>query len=140
MEHKVHFVVAALGRDCDDFTLHIYASLAEQERKMISERTKAAMARSKSKLGLQHPRKRSKAFRRRIRILSAKGLHQAALERSEAYRVHIEWALRHQDESGKPISLNAAADKLNERNLPGPRAAVGSRPMSACGNTPILAT
>jgi DNA invertase Pin-like site-specific DNA recombinase len=29
MEHKVHFVVAALGRDCDDFTLHIYAWLAE---------------------------------------------------------------------------------------------------------------
>jgi butyrate kinase len=27
MEHKVHFVVAALGRDCDNFTLHIYASL-----------------------------------------------------------------------------------------------------------------
>src|SRR6202048_1034726 len=24
MEHKVHFIVAALGRDCDDFTLHIY--------------------------------------------------------------------------------------------------------------------
>jgi len=41
MEHKVHFVVAALGRDCDAFTLHIYASLAEQERKTISERTKA---------------------------------------------------------------------------------------------------
>jgi DNA invertase Pin-like site-specific DNA recombinase len=46
MEHKVHFVVAALGRDCDEFTLHIYASLAEQERKMISERVKAAIARS----------------------------------------------------------------------------------------------
>jgi DNA invertase Pin-like site-specific DNA recombinase len=38
MEHRVHFVVAALGRDCDEFTLHIYASLAEQERKLISER------------------------------------------------------------------------------------------------------
>src|SRR5215831_15431587 len=48
MEHRVHFIVAALGRDCDDFTLRIYASLAEQERKMISERIKAAMARSKS--------------------------------------------------------------------------------------------
>jgi len=47
MEHKVHFVVAALGRDCDHFTLHIYASLAEQERKMISERIKAALAASK---------------------------------------------------------------------------------------------
>ena len=29
MEHKVHFLVAQLGRDCDEFTLHIYASLAE---------------------------------------------------------------------------------------------------------------
>src|SRR5271163_1173517 len=47
MEHKVHFVVAALGRDCDNFTLHIYASLAEQERKMISERQKAAKAAGK---------------------------------------------------------------------------------------------
>jgi DNA invertase Pin-like site-specific DNA recombinase len=47
MEHKVHFVVAALGRDCDEFTLHIYASLAEQERKMISERIKAAKAAAK---------------------------------------------------------------------------------------------
>jgi len=35
MEHKVPFVVAALGRDCDEFTLHIYASLGVQERKMI---------------------------------------------------------------------------------------------------------
>jgi len=32
MEHQVHFIVAALGRDCDDFTLHIYASLAEAEK------------------------------------------------------------------------------------------------------------
>ena len=47
MEHRVHFIVAALGRDCDEFTLHIYASLAEQERKMISERIKAAKAAQK---------------------------------------------------------------------------------------------
>jgi DNA invertase Pin-like site-specific DNA recombinase len=44
MEHRVHFVVAALGKDVDDFVLHIYASLAEQERKMMSERTKAGLA------------------------------------------------------------------------------------------------
>jgi DNA invertase Pin-like site-specific DNA recombinase len=44
MEHKVHFVVTALGRDYDEFTLHIYASLAEQERKPISERNRAAAA------------------------------------------------------------------------------------------------
>jgi DNA invertase Pin-like site-specific DNA recombinase len=40
MEHRVHFIVAELGKDRDDFTLHIWASLAEQERKLISERQK----------------------------------------------------------------------------------------------------
>ena len=94
----MHFVVAALGRDCDDFTLHIYASLAEQERKMISERIKAALARSKNKLGLRNPMKRSKAFRRRLRTLSAAALRKAAMERAEAYRVHIEWAFSHHGE------------------------------------------
>jgi len=44
MEHRVHFIVVALGRDCDHFVLHIYASLAEQERKLISERNKSAAA------------------------------------------------------------------------------------------------
>src|SRR5256885_11805638 len=52
MEHRVHFIVAELGKDRDDFTLHIWASLAEQERKMISERTKAGLARSKKPHGM----------------------------------------------------------------------------------------
>ena len=120
MEHKVHFVVAALGRDCDDFTLHIYASLAEQERKMISERTKAGLARSKNKLGLRNPMKRSKAFRCRLRVLAAAGKRKAAMERAEAYRVHIEWALNHPGIWGRPISFNAAAQKLNDRQLQSP--------------------
>jgi DNA invertase Pin-like site-specific DNA recombinase len=120
MEHKVHFVVAALGRDCDDFTLHIYASLAEQERKMISERTKAGLARSKNKLGLRNPMKRSKAFRRRLQTLCAAALRKAAIERAQAYRVHIEWALRQQDKFGRPVSRNGAADKLNELHLESP--------------------
>src|SRR3981081_2394313 len=42
MEHKVHFIVALFGRDVDHFTLHIYASIAEQERKAISERVSAS--------------------------------------------------------------------------------------------------
>jgi DNA invertase Pin-like site-specific DNA recombinase len=42
MEFKVHFVVAAFGQDVDNFTLHIYASIAQQERKMIGERISAA--------------------------------------------------------------------------------------------------
>src|SRR5438270_6391894 len=74
MEHRVHFIVAALGKDCDHFVLHIYASLAEQERKMISERIKGALARTKKNLGLRHPRMQSKAFRRRLQRLAAASL------------------------------------------------------------------
>jgi DNA invertase Pin-like site-specific DNA recombinase len=122
MEHKVHFVVAALGRDCDNFTLHIYASLAEQERRMISERIKAALARSKNrrKLGLRSPLMHSKAFRRRIQACAAEALHKAAMERAEAHRIHIEWALSQPGLNGKPITFNGAGEKLNELHIPSP--------------------
>jgi DNA invertase Pin-like site-specific DNA recombinase len=117
MEHKVHFIVAAFGRDCDEFTLHIYASIAEQERKMISERVKAALARSKNKVYL---RKCSKAFRRRFQALSAAAQGNAAMERAEAYRVHIEWALSQPGRGDTPISYKEAAAKLNEQKLESP--------------------
>jgi hypothetical protein len=51
---RVPFIVAELGRDADPFVLHLYAALAEKERRVISERTKAALAVRKangSKLG-----------------------------------------------------------------------------------------
>lgn len=44
MAQRVPFIVAELGRGADPFMLHIYAALAEKERKMISERTTAALA------------------------------------------------------------------------------------------------
>jgi DNA invertase Pin-like site-specific DNA recombinase len=48
MKHKVSFIVADLGADTDPFMLHIYAALAEKERKMISDRTKQALASAKA--------------------------------------------------------------------------------------------
>ena len=47
MQHRVPFVVAELGPDVDPFMLHIYAALAEKERRPISERTKAGLAEAK---------------------------------------------------------------------------------------------
>lgn len=44
MAQGVSFIVADLGPDVESFMLHIYAALAEKERKLISERTKAALA------------------------------------------------------------------------------------------------
>jgi DNA invertase Pin-like site-specific DNA recombinase len=48
MAQRVPFVVAELGRDADPFMLHLYAALAEKERRLISERTKAALAAKKA--------------------------------------------------------------------------------------------
>jgi DNA invertase Pin-like site-specific DNA recombinase len=48
MAQRVPFIVAELGRDADPFMLHLYAALAEKERRLISERTKAALAARKA--------------------------------------------------------------------------------------------
>lgn len=38
MAQRVPFMVAELGRDADPFMLHLYAALAEKERRLIAER------------------------------------------------------------------------------------------------------
>jgi DNA invertase Pin-like site-specific DNA recombinase len=48
MARKVPFIVSELGADVDPFMLHIYASLAEKERALISRRTKDALAAKKA--------------------------------------------------------------------------------------------
>jgi DNA invertase Pin-like site-specific DNA recombinase len=48
MAHRVPFIVAELGADADPFMLHLYAALAEKERALISQRTKAALAAKKA--------------------------------------------------------------------------------------------
>ncbi|MBY8978259.1 recombinase family protein [Rhodobacteraceae bacterium NNCM2] len=44
MAQRVPFMVAELGIDADPFMLHLYAALAEKERRLIAERTRAALA------------------------------------------------------------------------------------------------
>ena len=43
------FIVAELGPDVDPFMLHIYAAVAEKERRMIAERTKLALAAARAR-------------------------------------------------------------------------------------------
>ncbi len=44
MSHRTPFIVAELGADADPFMLHLYAALAEKERRLISQRTRDALA------------------------------------------------------------------------------------------------
>jgi DNA invertase Pin-like site-specific DNA recombinase len=48
MARRVPFIVAELGAEADPFMLHIYAVLAEKERALIADRTRAALAQKKA--------------------------------------------------------------------------------------------
>ncbi|MGB6285927.1 MAG: recombinase family protein, partial [Xanthobacteraceae bacterium] len=48
MDKRVPFIVTELGADADPFMLHLYAALAQKERALIAERTKAALAQKKA--------------------------------------------------------------------------------------------
>ena len=50
MAQKVPLIVCVLGRTLDPFTLHIYAALAERERRMNGQRTSARLAAAKGRV------------------------------------------------------------------------------------------
>jgi len=95
MAQKVPFIVSELGPNVDPFTLHIYAALAEQERRMIADRTRAGLAAAKAKgVKLGNP------------ALAAQN-RDAAAERAEALRPIFE------ELAG--LSTRAAAAELTKR-------------------------
>jgi DNA invertase Pin-like site-specific DNA recombinase len=114
MAQRVPFIVAELGRDADPFMLHLYAALAEKERRLISERTKAALAVRKAtgtKLG--NPNNISEAGRigRHVLVASADEHAQTLLLILRAIRTE------------GAITLAAIAAAMNNRKIPTPRGA-----------------
>jgi DNA invertase Pin-like site-specific DNA recombinase len=120
MEHRVHFVVAQLGKDRDDFTLHIWACLAEHERTIRAELCKKALAAARARGVKLGQAARSKAHQRRVSAIAAVAIQKAAMRRAETFRPHIDWVLLEPGTKGRPITYQAAADKLNERSIPAP--------------------
>lgn len=107
MEQKVRFIVTQIPQ-ADPFMLQIYAALAEKEAVQISERTKAALARSAKKLGMAG---KSKKDQRSIRALAIAAKHKAAEARADALRPQIEFALK------DGASLRKATELLNARGI-----------------------
>jgi DNA invertase Pin-like site-specific DNA recombinase len=75
MTHRTPSIVAELGADADPFMLHLYAALAEKERRLISQRTRDALA-------------AKKAQGAKLGGLNAKGIanREEAQQRAEALR------------------------------------------------------
>jgi DNA invertase Pin-like site-specific DNA recombinase len=101
MKHRVPFIVTELGVDTDPFLLHLYAALAEKERKLISDRTKAAMKAAKDR-GVVLGGLRDKGVE----------LQRETLQRAEG--------LRGAFEELADLSARRAAAELNARGVPTP--------------------
>jgi DNA invertase Pin-like site-specific DNA recombinase len=104
MVQRVPFIVAELGADADPFMLHLYAALAEKERRLISERTKAALASRKItgiKLGNPTNTAEAAAKGRKISIEEADRFAQTVLPIIESIQQSGITSLR-----GLAIALN----------------------------------
>lgn len=111
METKTRFVTVQLGFTDDPFTLHIYAALAEKERMLISERTKAALDRLKDQgKVLGNPRPAASC---------AKGMATRVAKANEG-KARVMLTIRDLQANGV-TKLVAIADELNKRGISTPR-------------------
>ena len=110
MSQKIPFIVADLGPNVDPFMLHIYAALAEKERGMISERTRAALGAAKQRgVRLGNPRLGEARLVRSGRRVSYFLAHGSEI------RAAIEAGL-----GRGATSLDGLARALNERGVASP--------------------
>jgi DNA invertase Pin-like site-specific DNA recombinase len=117
IEDRVRFIVTE-HPIAEAFELQLRAAMAEKEAKLISERTKAALARLRltKKLGMAG---KTRAQQSSIRSLALAAKDQAASARAEALRPQIEFAFK-PGEDGKRITLKQAAEILNSRGIESP--------------------
>ncbi len=109
MAQRAAFVVAELGADVDPFMLHIYAALAEKERRMIFERTRAALAIRKGQGALL-------GNRTNLAEAGASGAARTA-EGAQRFAKNVEPIIKQIRVSGI-ISLRGVAAVLNTHGVP----------------------
>lgn len=104
MNTRAKFIVTQFGEGVDEFMLHMYAVLAEKERKMISERTAAALQTLKAK---------GKVLGNQTNIEAARGLAAVAVgDKANAFAEKMRPSISRMIRDG--MSLRAIANELNE--------------------------
>jgi DNA invertase Pin-like site-specific DNA recombinase len=101
MSKRVPFIVGTLGPNVDPFMLHIYAAMAQEERRIISQRTREALALAKMR-GVRLGRPEQAKVNSREADAFAETLRPVLSELA-----------------GQP--LRSIAEKLRARGIPGPR-------------------
>jgi DNA invertase Pin-like site-specific DNA recombinase len=112
MARKVPFIVAELGLDTDPFLLHLFAALAEKERRLISERTKAALAAKRA---------RGEALGNCHNLSEAQALGVAAIRAEANQRARALVPIFEELRGAGVSSYLGIAEALNARGIPTPR-------------------
>jgi len=117
MVQKVPFIVADLGIDADPFMLRLYAVLAEKERRLISERTRSALA-------ARRAQGKQLGNRSNIEQAGANGRRRAKASAASfaANVMPIVNSLR----SFRCDDIGGIADALNARGVPAARGGAGT--------------
>jgi len=108
MANRVPFIVAELGADADPFMLHVYAALAEKERNLIAERTRAALAAKRAQ---------GAALGNRTNLAAAQAKGMATNQgNADAHAANVLPIIRQIQASGA-TTLRAVAEALNARGI-----------------------
>jgi DNA invertase Pin-like site-specific DNA recombinase len=104
VKENARFIVTQLGENVDPFMLHIYAGFAEQERKVIADRTRA---------GLQAKKARGEALgASRDTILKATSQRIVAVaEKCDAFAARLKPMIQRMKKDG--MTLRQMAEELN---------------------------
>jgi DNA invertase Pin-like site-specific DNA recombinase len=111
MAQRVRFIVCELGADADNFLIHILASVAEREAKMISERTKVALLAAKER-GVRLGSRNIEMVRQAAEV----AIRAEADRRAQNVRPVID-AIR----AAGVVKVREVAAALNARGIPTPR-------------------
>ena len=117
MAQRVPFLVAELGADVDPFVLHLYAALAEKERKLISERTKRALEAAKDR-GVKLGGDRGNLAK--VRHLAVEASAEVRAAKADQAAADIAPTIREIQAVGL-TSLRQIAAELDRRGIPTPK-------------------
>ena len=108
LEQQVPFVVAELSAYVDPFMVHIYAALVEKERRLLSERTWAALAQKKA---------RGAHLGNRINLAVAQAKAVAGIRAAAEAFASTTLPIIRQIEASGVSSYHGIAEELNAREV-----------------------